>query len=111
MYSIIVSPTFKLCLNRLTHFLEVKYSLEKAQLTKASIKKAIIDKLANDPFIAPVSARLVELGIKDYRQFMVDEHNIVFFRVNDKSKQLLLLAVMDTRQSIRKLLQEVMLLS
>ncbi len=111
MYKIVASPTFKLCLNRLTHFLETKYSVEKSEAIKSSIKNAVLTNLTKDPFIAPISPRLIELGIKDYRQYLIDEYNIVFYRVVEKEKRVVLLAVMDARQSIQKLLQEVVLLS
>ena len=111
MYEIVVSPTFKLCLNRLIQFLEVKYSVEKAHQTKVLLKQSISTQLCKDPYIAPVSGRLIELGITDYRKELIDKHNVVFYRINEKNKQVILLAVMDTRQSIQKLLHEVMLLS
>ncbi|PHS19606.1 MAG: hypothetical protein COA86_03960 [Kangiella sp.] len=110
MYKIVTTPVFKLCLNRLLHFLKSKYSAQLATDTKEQIKKAIIQKLSENPFVAPISERLIDLGITEYRQVMVDEQNIVFYRIDEDQKEVTLLAVMDSRQSIQKLLSEVVLL-
>lgn len=109
MYEIVVSPAFKVCLDRLFSFLERKYSYEKARETKEKIRIAIEDKLGNNPQLAPVSSRLIDLGIGEFHQFVIDDHNLVFYRVDESNKQIRLLAVMDARQSIQKLLSEVML--
>ena len=77
----------------------------------ASIKASISTTLTVNPYIAPISERLLDLGIKEYRQWPVDQHNILFFKVDEELKQVELLAVMDARQSIEKLLYEIMLLS
>ena len=111
MYQIIATPTFKVTLQRLVHFLEVKYSEEKARQISHQIKTTLTKKLAKNPEIAPLSPRLISLGINQYRQFQIDEHNIVFYKIIEKKKRVLLLAVMDSRQSLQKLLQEVALLS
>jgi toxin ParE1/3/4 len=111
MYEIVTSPTFKLCLKRLAHFLTVKYSANLALNTKQTIKNSVLKYLPNDPYIAPISDRLIDLGIKDYRQYLIDEHNIVFYRVDEEKKRVVFLIVMDSRQSIQKLLSDVMLLS
>jgi len=111
MYEVVATPAFKLCLNRLICFLEIKYSTRKAQAIKSKIKKKLTINLSENPHIAPISNRLIELGIKDFRQYPVDEHNMVFYRINEDKKQIVLLAVMDGRQNIQKLLLEVMLLS
>ena len=111
MYKIVTSPIFKICLDRLVHFLEHKHSITKASETKQIIKKSILDNLSENPEIAPISQRLVKLGIKDYRQYMLDKHNIVFYRIDKANKKIILLAVMDSRQNIQKLLSEVMLIS
>ena len=93
------------------HFLEVKYSSEKSRQIKTQLKTSIVKNLSQDRYVAPISGRLIELGIRDYRQYLIDEHNLVFYRIDAKEKQVILLALMDSRQSIRKLLHEVMLLS
>ena len=111
MYEVVATPIFKLCLDRLIHFLTTKYSAQNAQKTKSFIKKTLAKNLSVNSHIAPISGRLIDLGIKDYRQYTVDEHNIVFYRINEDKKQVVLIAVMDNRQSIQKLLQDVMLLS
>lgn len=110
MYKIVASPTFKLCLKRLVHFLTTKDSEKFALETKQSIKKAISKNLSDNPLVAPISDRLITLGIKDYRQYSVDQHNIIFYHVDENKKQIILLAVMDSRLSIQKLLSEVLLL-
>jgi plasmid stabilization system protein ParE len=111
MYEVVATPVFKLCLDRLICFLETKYSPRKAQATKSKIKKYLATNLSENQHIAPISNRLIELGIKNFRQYPVDEHNMVFYRINEDKKQLVLLAVMDSRQNIQKLLLEVMLLN
>jgi len=111
MYTIVASPTFKLCLTRLVHFLDVKYSAKIAYETKQKIKASITKKFLNNPNIAPISERLIDLGIKEYRQYVINNKNIVYYRVDEKNKLIILLAAMDSRQSIQKLLSEVLLLS
>lgn len=111
MYEIVATPAIKLCLDRLIHFLETKYSPQKAQRTKSHIKKVLAENLSQNPHFAPVSGRLIDIGIKEYRQYPVDEHNMVFYRINESKKRVVLLAVMDSRQNIQKLLLDVLLLS
>jgi len=111
MYEITVSASFKITLKRLIDFLTTKHSLALAEETKQSIKKAILENLPTNPHFAHVSSRLIDLGIKEYRQYQIDEHNLVFYRVDEECKKIILLAVMDSRQSIQKLLSEVLLLS
>ena len=111
MYEIVATPAFKLCLDRLIHFLETRYSPQKARKTKSHIKNVLAENLSQNPHIAPVSGRLIDIGIKDYRQYPVDEHNMVFYRINESKKRVVLLAVMDSRQNIQKLLLDVLLLS
>jgi toxin ParE1/3/4 len=110
MYEVIATPTFKLCLDRLIYFLETRYSPQKAQKTKAYIKKTLADNLSQNLHIAPISNRLIDIGIRDYRQYAVGEHNMVFYRINEDKKRVVLLAVMDNRQNIQKLLFDVLLL-
>jgi len=111
MYEIVATPTFKLCLDRLIHFLETKYSPQKARKTKSHIKKVLAENLSKNLHIAPVSDRLIDIGITQYRQYSVDEHNMVFYRINESKKRVVLLAVIDSRQNIQKLLLDVLLLS
>ena len=75
MYEIVATPVFKVCLDRLIHFLEIKYSSQIVRKTKTHIRKALANKLSENPHIAPVSDRLIDIGITDYRQYAVDEHN------------------------------------
>lgn len=111
MYKIVASPTFKICLDRLIYFLSIKYSSKLASETKQIIKNSIQKNLSENPHLAPISNRLVELGIRKYHQYAVDRHNLIFFKINEEKKEVVLLAVMDSRQEIRKLLSEVLLLS
>ena len=111
MYEIVASPTFKLCLKRLVHFITIKFSLKLAVNTKQAIKVSLIKNLSSNPYLGPISDRLIDLGIKEYRQYLIGKHNIIFYQVDEENKRITLLAVMDSRQSIQKLLSEVMLLS
>ena len=111
MYKIVASPVFKICLRRLVHFLSIKFSAKLALETKQLIKNSILGNLSDNPYIAPISDHLVDLGIKEYRLYLIDQHNIVFYRIDEENRRIILLAVMDNRQSIQKLLSEVVLLS
>jgi len=42
---------------------------------------------------------------------MINEHNLLFYRVNEENKQVILTAIKDDRKSIRNLLEEMLLLS
>lgn len=110
MYEIVATPAFKHCLNRLCFFLTKKYSDDFAKITKKKIKKTIQDNLSENPYIAPVSNRLLDIGIPDFRQYVLDDHNILFYQVDDELEQVRLIAIMDSRQSIQKLLSEILLL-
>ncbi len=109
-YQIKATPTFKLSLKRLDSFLSRKYSAKHASTNKAFLREHIQKALTKQPYIAPVSQRLLDLGIANYRQWSVDKHNIIFYRVDDESAEVTLLLVMDGRQDIQKLLYELMLL-
>ncbi|WP_196140658.1 hypothetical protein [Aliikangiella sp. G2MR2-5] len=109
-YQITASPVFKLSLQRLCFFLEKKHSKKLADKTRQSIRSSIETKLTTSPLSVPISERLIELGITRYRQLMVDKHNLIFFAVDEENRTVMLLAVMDSRQSIQKLLYEVNLL-
>ena len=109
-YKVKASPYFKLSVQRLSAFLSRKYSAKHAMNNKKALQEKISKILPGQPYIAPVSSRLVELGISDFRQWVVDEHNIIFYRVADKETEIILLLVMDGRQDIHKLLQELVLL-
>jgi plasmid stabilization system protein ParE len=89
----------------------VKYSSSLALEAKQAIKNSILENLTSNPHVAPISDRLIDIGINGYRQFSIDKHNIVFYRIDESKKQVVLLAVMDSRQSIQKLLSEIILLS
>lgn len=109
-YKIVASPAFKSSLQRFKYFLESKYSKKLAVDTVKHIKQRISQNLSRNPEIAPISQRLVELGVTQYRQYTIDEHNLVFYRVDEENETIVLLAVMDSRQSLQKLLYEVLVL-
>ena len=111
MYELVATPAFKLCLDRLIHFLEIKYSPQKARKTKSDIKEVLAVNLSQNPHIAPISNRLIDIGIRDFRQYPIEDHNMVFYRIDETRRRVVLIAVMDSRQSIQKLLQDVLLLS
>jgi len=110
MYTVVASDVFKHSLNRLYAFLSKKYGDDVAKKQKKALRNKINNKLLANPHIAPVSDRLLSLGMPEYRQWCIDEHNILYFKINEESKQVELLAIMDSRQSIQKLLFEIMLL-
>ncbi|MBL4910173.1 MAG: type II toxin-antitoxin system RelE/ParE family toxin [Alteromonadaceae bacterium] len=118
-YRLIATPVFKLSLQRLSHFLTRKFNGQLAQKNKQQLKQKLM-LLTKQPYIAPISERLLELGICDYRQWLVDEHNIVFYRIdeqenyqqtNKQQTKIILLLVMDSRQGMQKLLYDLLLIS
>ena len=110
MYTLVASDVFKHSLSRLRAFLSKKNDEEFAGKQIASLRNKLERKLCANPYIAPVSDRLLSLGMSEYRQWCVDEHNILYFKINEENKQIELLAIMDARQSIQKLLFEITLL-
>ena len=109
-YSIKVTPVFKLCLKKLNAFLTRKFNQNVASETKQAIKSKVKSQLSGNPYSAPHSDRLLELGLTEYRQLLVDSHNVVFYRVDESTKTIILLLVIDSRQELKKLLFEVNLL-
>jgi toxin ParE1/3/4 len=109
-YTLVASPLFKLSQQRLAAFLTEKYSSALAQNTVANIKQRIKQDLAIQPSLAPVSERLLALGVADYRQWQVDQHNLLFYRLDEQKQRIELLLLMDSRQNVQKLLFELMLL-
>lgn len=110
-YTIVASPLFKLSQQRLTAFLTEKYSSTLAQTTLVHIKQRLQQNLATHPTLVPISERLLSLGITDYRQWQVDQHNLLFYRLDDQKQRIELLLLMDSRQNLQKLLFELMLLA
>ena len=108
-FQLVFSPYFKLTLSRLKHFLSRKYTPELASKTIQTIRRGILNRFPDNPYVGPLSDRLVDLGVSGYRQLVVDEHNIVIYRVDEQNHQIFVLLVFDSRQSLRKLLSEVML--
>ena len=109
-YAVVASPLFKLSQQRLSAFLTEQYSAALAKTTLAHIKLRIMQDLVAHPSVAPVSERLLALGIADYRQWQVDQHNVLFYQIDEAKKRIELLLLMDSRQSLQKLLFELMLL-
>lgn len=109
-YKIKATPVFKLCLKKLDSFLARKFDQAVANEAKQTIKLRVITQLSSNPYSAPQSERLLELGLTEYRQLLVDNYNIVFFRVDESTKTVILLLVIDSRQDLKKLLFEVNLL-
>ncbi|MBV1790197.1 hypothetical protein KQ940_19245 [Marinobacterium sp. D7] len=68
--------------------------------------KLRITELSGNPHVAPISERLAGLGFADYRQLLIDQHNLVYYRLDEEAGKVVLLAVMDSRQSIEQLLYE-----
>jgi len=108
-FQIVATPVFKTTLKKLSIFLTRKHSAVVAEEAKKLIKQKVVD-LSSHPFSSPVSERLSALGFIDYRQMQVDHHNLVFYRVDEKEGKVVLIAVMDSRQSIEQLLYETMLI-
>lgn len=106
-YKIVYTPAFKTTLSRLTYFLEKNYSTELALQVKKEIRSAINTSLKSNPFLGPISDRLADLGITQYRQWLVDQHNLVFYKI--EAEHIVVLAVINTRQSIRDVLYDVLL--
>lgn len=106
-YKPVYTPVFSISLKRLYSFLSRNYSKALAEETKTSIRAKVEKHLINSPFIGPVCNRLLELGVPGYRQLLVDEHNMVIYKIDEERNQVVLLLVFDTRQSLEKLLNEV----
>ncbi|TCK09127.1 type II toxin-antitoxin system RelE/ParE family toxin [Marinobacterium mangrovicola] len=102
-YLVVATPVFKLTLNKLRAFLKRKHGDTLAARTCDSIKQRLAD-LSSNPYLAPVSDRLSALGFTDYRQFQIDDHNLVFYRVDAQARKVILVIAMDSRQSIEQLL-------
>ena len=107
-YQLVFSPVFKITLKRLCNFLARKYSQNLASKTRLTVQKDIQEKLLIDPFIGPVCDRLLDLGVPGYRQLIVDKHNLVLYKVDEVHQKVIILLVFDSRQSIEKLLSDVL---
>ena len=76
-YSIKVTPVFKLCLKKLDAFLTRKFNHNVANEAKRAIKSKVKSQLSGNPYSAPHSDRLLELGLTEYRQLLVDSNNVL----------------------------------
>jgi len=106
LYEIVATPVFKITLRKLCNFLSMKYGAEIASQTRQTIRQRV-SLLPENPNLGLVSDRLEALGFSDYRQLSIDTHNIVYYRVNTVLDKIILVGVIDPRQSIEKLLYEV----
>lgn len=97
-------------MQRFRAFLTEKYGEHKAAKILIETQQCIRQHLPGTSEIAPISERLLALGITDYRQWQLDQHNILFYSVNQQQHQVELLLLMDSRQSLQKLLFELNLL-
>jgi plasmid stabilization system protein ParE len=104
-YGVVATPVFRLTLKKLCVFLGRKYGSKNAASTREAIKLRIAQ-LAASPYSAPVSERLAALGFTDYRQLLIDQHNLVYYRVDDQNRKVVLVIAMDSCQSIEQLLYE-----
>lgn len=107
-YQIVASPTFKVTLKKLLSFVAKKFNQSVAIETRQQLKTRVAA-LSENPQLGPVSERLSAFGITNYRQLLVDEHNLVFYRVCSATRKVILVLAMDSRQSIDQVLFEVML--
>ncbi|WP_158541175.1 type II toxin-antitoxin system RelE/ParE family toxin [Marinomonas piezotolerans] len=107
-FQIVASPVFKETLKKLSAFLTRKHGAVVAGDARNLIKQQVLE-LSHHPFSSPISERLAALGFMDYRQMLVAQHNLVFYRVDEEANKVVLIAVMDSRQSIEQLLYETML--
>lgn len=106
---IVATPVFKATLKKLSAFLTRKYGASVADEAQSVIKQQVLE-LSTRPFSFPISERLSTLGFMDYRQMLVDRHNLVIYRIKEDENKIVLIAVMDSRQSIEQLLYETMLI-
>ena len=105
-YEVVASPVFHTSLKKLCAFLRRKHDERVAEQTRDTIQRRVVE-LSNDPYLAPVSDRLVALGLIEYRQLLVDQHNLIFYRVDNQERKVILITAIDSRQSIEQLLYEV----
>jgi addiction module RelE/StbE family toxin len=109
-YQLVFSPVFKHSLKRLSHFLTRKFSKSLADKVRTEVREQISQRLVSDPLTGPMCDRLIDLGVEGYRQLLIGSHNMVIYRVDEEQQQVLVLLVLDTRQSIQKLLSDVNLM-
>lgn len=110
LYIVEASRVFKLSTRRFRSFIEHNYSVAIADNVIANIKTKIKEQLPVNPKLGLISERLLSLGVADYRQWLVDDYSLVFYKVDEANQKVELLLLMSTKQSIRKLLFEVNLL-
>lgn len=109
-YKLVFSPVFKISLKRLKSFLKRKFSTEVSEAAQSKIRKAIEETLPFNPFMGSVCDRLLDLGVAGYRQWVIDKHNTVIYRIDEDNEELVILMAFDSRQSLQKLLIDVNLI-
>ena len=107
-YQLKFSPAIKICLQRLMSFLQIKYSTEVAISARDQIKQRVTV-LAEQPEIGPICQRLLDLGVAGYRELLIDEHDLLIYKVDSEAGVISVLLVFDTRQSLQKLLTDIQL--
>ena len=97
---------FALSVARLRRFLSFRYSSELADQTLAKTEIKVAKVLTELPEIAPFSERLMVLGASDYRQWQIDDHNLLFYAYDQTAQTIELLFIIDSRQDLQQALFE-----
>nr|WP_136250291.1 type II toxin-antitoxin system RelE/ParE family toxin [Ningiella ruwaisensis] len=106
-FKLVYTPLFVNTLAKLQYFLSANYSEELALNTLNEIEQKIREVLHPNPFLGAVIPELQEIGICSYRKFIIDKHNVLFYKLEDKS--LIILAIMDMRQNINDVLYDALI--
>ncbi len=109
MIKITATHAFALSVARLRRFLSFRYSSEVADQTLSAAEAKVIRVLSEYPDIAPFSERLMTLGIGNYRQWQIDDHNLLFYSYDSATQTIELLLIIDSRQDIQQALFELSL--
>lgn len=109
-FTIEATDIFKLSLKRFKLFLTRQHGVEYTQAFIEELQKQIDYQLSAHPYSASISERMFSIGVTNYRQLTVSKYCLVLFKINENERVVRLDLVMDSRQSIRKLLEEVNLL-
>lgn len=110
-YQLVATPVFKQSLKRLRQFLASHQGGDFAASNQCALQEKIARILPTQPRLAPVSERLAALGVVGYRQWFVDGHNVIFYRLDEAGERIILLLVMDSRQDIQTLLYDLLVLA
>lgn len=103
-YIVVYTPLFKQCLGRLKRFVAAKESSMAANKMQRAVEQ-LFDANFNDKALKQEACdRLVDLGINKFQQITVQKNQSVFYKVEDKL--IVVLAIVDKRQSITDLLYD-----